>query len=54
MKLYDSGVFLLEGETIVEENDAGSDFLEKRNSIKKVQFPMVSYRLTTPEQIKRI
>lgn len=29
MKLYDSGVFLLEGETIVEENDAGSEFWKK-------------------------
>lgn len=35
MKLYDSGVFLLEGETIVEENDAGSDFLEKKEQYKE-------------------
>lgn len=35
MKLYDSGVFLLEGETIVEENDAGSEFLEKREQYKE-------------------
>lgn len=35
MKLYDSGVFLLEGETIVEENDAGSEFLEKKEQYKE-------------------
>ena len=35
MKLYDSGVFLLEGETIVEENEAGSDFLEKKEQYKE-------------------
>ena len=35
MKLYDSGVFLLEGETIVEENDAGRDFLEKKEQDKE-------------------
>ena len=35
MKLYDSGVFLLEGETIVEENDAGSEFLEKQEQYKE-------------------
>ena len=34
MKLYDSGVFLLEGETIVEENDAGREFLEKKEKIQ--------------------
>lgn len=35
MKLYDSGVFLLEGETIVEENDAGREFLEKKEQYKE-------------------
>ena len=35
MKLYDSGVFLLEGETIVEENEAGSEFLEKKEQYKE-------------------
>lgn len=35
MKLYDSGLFLLEGETIVEENDAGSEFLEKKEQYKE-------------------
>ena len=35
MKLYDSGVFLLEGETIVEENDVGSEFLEKKEQYKE-------------------
>ena len=35
MKFYDSGVFLLEGETIVEENDAGSEFLEKKEQYKE-------------------
>lgn len=54
MKLYDSGVFLLEGETVVGENEAPRELLEKRNSIKKVRFPMVFCRITTPEQVKRI
>lgn len=35
MKLYDSGVFLLEGETIVEENDAGREFLKKKEQYKE-------------------
>ncbi len=35
MKLYDSGVFLLEGETIVEENEAGREFLEKKEHYKE-------------------
>lgn len=35
MKLYDSGVFLLEGETIVEENEAGREFLEKKEQYKE-------------------
>ena len=35
MKLYDSGVFLLEGETIVEENDAGREFSEKKEQYKE-------------------
>lgn len=35
MKLYDSGVFLLEGETIVEENDAGREFLLKKEQYKE-------------------
>lgn len=35
MKLYDSGVFLLEGETIVEENDVGREFLEKKEQYKE-------------------
>lgn len=35
MKLYDSGVFLLEGETVVGENEAPRELLEKKEQYKE-------------------
>ncbi|MCH1951204.1 hydratase [Enterocloster sp. OA13] len=35
MKLYDSGVFLLEGETVVGENEAPKELLEKKEQYKE-------------------
>ena len=35
MKLYDSGVFLLEGERVVGENEAPRELLEKKEQYKE-------------------
>ena len=44
MKLYDSGVFLLNGTTIVPEDEAGKELHVKKNSTKPERFPMIFCR----------
>ena len=51
IKLYDEGVYLLNGNTLVPESQAAPELMKKKMLIKEL-FLTVSYRLITSVEMK--
>mgnify|MGYP000349832176 CR=1 FL=1 len=52
IKLYDEGVYLLNGNTLVPESQAAPELMRKKKMLIKELFLTVSYRLITSVEMK--